>query len=94
MKKQKRKQAQAETEETYEELIIQIINRRCSKAIIIQFSSDEEEDPITIKFSDDEVLGAAEEAEIKIKIKKTQISVSGRPQRNASARKLPQRLRD
>jgi len=40
-----------------------------SKTIIIQSSSDEEKDPIAIKFKDDEVLGAAEEAEVEIKIK-------------------------
>ncbi len=91
LKKQKRKQA--ETEEIYKELIIRIINRRRNKTIIIQSSSDEEKDPIPIKSSDDEVLKTAEEAEIKTEIKKTQISTLGCLQRNANARKLPQRFR-
>ena len=85
---------QTEAEEIYKKLIIRIANKRRSKATIIQSSSDEKEDPITIKFSDDKVQGVTEETKIEIEIKKTQISTSERPQRSASARKLPQRLKD
>ena len=91
LKKQKRKQTK--TEETYEESIIRITNRRRNKTIIIQSSSDEEEDPIAIKSSDDKILGAAEEAEVETEIEEAQISASERPQRSASAKKLPQKLK-
>ncbi len=65
---------QAEAKKTYKKLIIRIANRRRSKTTIIQPSSDEEENPIAIKSSDDEILGASEETEVKIEIEEAQIS--------------------
>ncbi len=61
LKKQKRKQA-----ETPEEVIIRIINRQRSKTTFFEYSSDEDEDPITIESGDDE---AEDEAEDKVENK-------------------------
>ena len=68
---------QTEAEEIYKKLIIRIANKRRSKATIIQSSSDEEEDSIVMEFSDDEILGASEEAEVEIEIKKRKFQLQG-----------------
>ena len=83
LKKQKRKQA-----ETPEEAIIRIINRQRSKAIFFKYSSDEDEDPITIESGDDEAEDEVEgEAEDEIE---ERISALRRSQRNIQ---LPVRYR-
>ncbi len=93
LKKQKRKQMEAET---YKESILRITNRRRNK-IVVESGSDEDEESMVIESSDDEVEAedeaeheAEDEAEDEAEEHEMRISASRRPQRNIQ---LPVRYR-